>query len=264
VATIEREIDRERHGRVPVRTDPFEFTVESWVAGAMGLFFAPGLALGLIAFGWRRQVQAPAVSAAQRRAAVARVEHLPARIWLYFVGAVVLSIFVHEVGHCMVAWLYGCPAVPTPAKEYLLQPLSPAGQNPVALGGVLGSIAAVLAAGCWFVRKPDAIRSALLAGSVTLPGCYALRFGLMGRGHDGDEFQRAQAALGFNFSGHAADWLFLALVVLAATTWFWRARPHLTPRLAARFLAGSVLGAVVVVLLQVGNNALFDPLFPQR
>jgi hypothetical protein len=205
------------------------------------------------------------VAVAQKfQATVAPVEHLPRRLWLWFAGAVVISLFVHEIGHCLIAWLYGCPAIPTPAKEYLLGPLSAAGQNAVALGGVLGSVAALLGAGYWWFRKRDTIRSALLAGAMTMPGCYTLRFLLMGRGHDGDEFQQAQAALGLNYSGHAVDWLFLALFVLAATVWFWRTRPPLSLRLAGRLVAGFILGLVVVVLLQVGNNALFDPLFPQR
>ena len=60
------------------------------------------------------------------------------RIWLVFAGAVVVSIFVHEVGHCAVAWGYGCPAIPTFAKEYILGPLPDEVQNPVALGGMVG------------------------------------------------------------------------------------------------------------------------------
>ncbi len=175
-----------------------------------------------------------------------------------------LSVYAHEIGHCMVAWLYGCPAIPTLAKEYLLRPLPAEAQNAAALGGVLGSVAALFATGYWLSRKPDQVRSALLAGAMIMPGGYALRFFLAGRGHDGTEFQRAQAALGLSYSGHAVDWLFLALFVLAAAGWFWRTRPPLSSRLAVRLVAGFVVGLVILISLQFGNNALFDPLLLRR
>ena len=66
----------------------------------------------------------------------------PCRFWCVFAGAIVLSFFIHEVGHCLVAWCHGCPAIPTLAKEYLLRPLPPDAQNAVSLGGIVGSIGA--------------------------------------------------------------------------------------------------------------------------
>ncbi len=49
--------------------------------------------------------------------------------WLVFAAAIVVSVFIHELGHCTVAWLHGCPAIPTPAKEYILKPLPEGVQN---------------------------------------------------------------------------------------------------------------------------------------
>ena len=101
----------------------------------------------------------------------------------------------------------------------------------------------------------------MLAGTMTVPGFYVLRFVLAGRGHDGTEFQEAQAVLGFNYAGHAVDWLFVVLFALATVVWFWRVCPRPTIRLAGRLLLGSVVALTVLVLLQVINNAVFDPLF---
>jgi len=182
-------------------------------------------------------------------------------VWLILAVAVVASLYVHELGHCSVAWLKGCPAIPTPAKEYLLRPVPPEFQNQVALGGILGSIGSLAAALWWFCRQPGPRRSAMLAGTMTVPGFYVLRFVLAGRGHDGTEFQEAQAALGFNYAGHAIDWLFVILFAMATVVWFWRVRPRPTIRLAGRLLLGSVVALTVLVLLQVINNAVFDPLF---
>jgi hypothetical protein len=176
----------------------------------------------------------------------------------------VASIFIHEIGHCAVAWFLGCPAIPTPAKEYILRPLSPASQNQVALGGIIGTVAVLVGALFWMLRQPTPTRSALLAGAMMAPGFYTLRFFLAGRGHDATEFQEAQAAMGWNYSGHALDWMFLGLFVMAAALWFWRTRPCLTCRLAGRLFIGAVAALVVLVLLQSVNNAVFDPFFQPR
>ncbi|MBU6400878.1 MAG: hypothetical protein KGS61_11210 [Verrucomicrobia bacterium] len=183
-------------------------------------------------------------------------------VWILFICAIVGSFFVHEIGHCAVAWVRGLPAIPTPAKEYLLRPVPPAVQAQVALGGILGTVA-VLAAAVGFVQSnPTTARSAALGGALTAPGFYTLRFLLAGRGHDATEFQEAQAALGLSYSGHAVDWLFVALFVVSAVFWCWRVGlRRLTRRLAGRLIGGALTALVVVVVLQSVNNALFDPLF---
>lgn len=124
-------------------------------------------------------------------------------LWVFFICAIAGSLFIHEIGHCAVAWLHGQAAVPTPMKEYVLSPIPQDLQNQVALGGVRGSVAALLAMLLWVYRNPSAIHSALLAGAMTAPGFYALRFILFGRGHDASEFQEAQAALGLSYAAHA-------------------------------------------------------------
>lgn len=188
-----------------------------------------------------------------------------ARLWLVLVTAMVASFYLHELGHCAVAWVHGYAAVPTPLKEYISQPLPPAVGSAVSLGGIGGSVTALLLALACFLRRPDSARSAILAGAMTAPGFYSLRFLLAGRGHDATEFQEAQAALGLAYSGHALDWVFLALFLGAAAVWFWRLRPPVTLRLAGRLAAGAFAALVALVVLQSVNNAVFDPLFePER
>ena len=186
-----------------------------------------------------------------------------ARPWLLFVSAILASAFVHELGHCAVAWLHGYPAIPTPAKEYILKPMTEVVQNRVSLGGILGSVAALLAGGFWLHCRPSTASSALLAGAMTVPGAYTLRFLLQGRGHDGAEFQEAQAALGLSYSGHAIDRLFYALFVMAAV-FVVLADGRPTLRLVCRLLVGAVAAVAVMVLLQSVNNAVFDPLLQPK
>ncbi len=184
--------------------------------------------------------------------------------WLIFAAAIVVSIFIHELGHCTVPWLHGYPAVPTPAKEYVLKPLPDAVQNQMALGGIIGSVVALVAAAAWVQLRPGAISSSMLAGAMTAPGFYTLRFILAGRGHDGTEFQEAQAALGLSYAGHGVDWLFVSLFVAASVFWFWRTRPRPTPRLVVRLILGAMAAFVILALLQTINNRLFDPLFESK
>ncbi len=181
--------------------------------------------------------------------------------WLLFAGSFVGAVYIHEIGHCIFAWLQGCPAIPTPAKEYFLRPPPPGSQNLISLGGIIGSVVVLIGAMCWLLFKPDATRSALLAGAMTIPGFYTLRFLLAGRGHDATEFQEAQSAVGLSYSGHTLDWFFLVFFVAAGVFWFWRIHPRISIRLFGRLILGAVVALVLVVVLQSANNAIFDPIF---
>ena len=268
VKAVEQEIAREKQGRVPVKEAPIAFTIEAWVGTIVAALFGVGFVIGLTAFIFRSRLYTPVLASTLGRACAGASElassapsRLSPRLWFCFVGAIVASVFVHETGHCLVAWLHGCPAIPTPAKEYILKPLTASVQNQVALGGILGSAAALAGALYWLFRTPGPTRSALVAGAMVMPGFYVLRFILAGRGHDGAEFQEAQTALGFSYSGHAVDWMFVGLFVAAATAWFWHTRPRASFRLAGRLSLGVLVGVLVVVFLQSANNAIFDSLF---
>lgn len=184
--------------------------------------------------------------------------------WLLFVAAIVLSFFVHELSHCAVSWVHGYRAIPTPAKEYVLESIPERVQNQVALGGLAGSVVALLIAMVWLHFRTGPTASAVLAGAMTAPGFYTLRFILAGRGHDATEFQEAQAALGLTYSGHSADWLFVSLFVAATLFWFVRTKTRLNLRLFGRFALGALVAMVTVVLLQSVNNAVFDPVFEPK
>lgn len=188
----------------------------------------------------------------------------PLRTWLLFFAAALISVFIHELGHCTVAWLHGYPAIPTPAKEYILKPLPEGIQNQMALGGILGSVLALGIALLWLHLRPGPVSSSMLAGAMTSPGFYTLRFILAGRGHDATEFQEAQAALGLSYAGHGLDWLFVSLFVAGTLFWFWRTRARPTPKLVARLVIGAIAAVVVLSLLQSINNRVFDPLFESK
>ncbi|PZR27767.1 MAG: hypothetical protein DI535_09280 [Citrobacter freundii] len=182
-----------------------------------------------------------------------------AKSWGLYFTTILCSIFIHELGHCMVAWINGFSAIPTPAKAYLTTSIPPHLMNYFSLGGILGSIIFTLTIFPVYLFSSYKFKSALLAGAIAMPAIYSLRLLLQGRGHDGTEFQQAQAALGFNYSGHFLDGLFLVLFILGTALWIFKGKP--TYKIAGRLLLGAVLTVVFVVWVQNINNAIFDPLF---
>jgi hypothetical protein len=173
-------------------------------------------------------------------------------------------MYLHELGHCIPAWVSGYPAVPTPAKEYTLAAVTNSVQRAISLGGVLGTVLASLGALWLYLKSPGERASAVLAGALVMPGCYSLRFWIVGRGHDGTEFQDAQAALGLSFSGHGLDWFFLASWIAIALIWLLRSRPLPVIRTVRTCLKGAVIGLLLVIALQKANNMIFDPIFEHK
>jgi hypothetical protein len=98
-----------------------------------------------------------------------------------------------------------------------------------------------------------------LAGAIANPGVYSILFVLKGRGHDGTEFQEAQAAMGFSYSGHSVDYLFLFLFIAGLMILWYKLK--LTCKIAGRFLIGVILTFSFLVALQITNNRIFDPVF---
>ncbi len=179
--------------------------------------------------------------------------------WSVYFATIFLAFFIHELGHCVVAWLHGKRAVPTPAKEYLLDPVSADLNRYISLGGVLGTVFFSLLIIFLFVKNSNKFNSSILAGALATPGIYSFLFLLKGRGHDETEFQEAQSALGLSYSGHALDWFFLALFFAGILLWVIRSKPSY--KIIPRLVFGFVLSFLFMAGLQKINNNFFDPIF---
>lgn len=181
-----------------------------------------------------------------------------ARLWAVYFFTVLLSIFVHEFGHCMVAWIHGFSAIPTPAKAYLTGALPDAIANDFSLGGILGTVLVSIATVVIFFFNTTRYRE-VLAGGIAMPGLNTLRFLLQGRGHDGTEFQEAQAAMGLSYEGHFLDWMFTAFLIAGFAPWLIWCKPLF--RKFGRLVIGIIVTVFFVVFLQKANNWIFDPFF---
>ena len=182
---------------------------------------------------------------------------LSLRYILLFSATVIAAVYLHEIGHAVVGWVNGVAIIPTPAKEYILRSqLDWSKEIWIALGGVIGTTVAALAAALYFWRKPCSDREAILAGAFLPLALYTLRFLLVGRGHDGTEWQAAQAALGLPPAGRAIDFFFLSLLIAGLGVWAIRLHPRLSSVL--RLVTMAIIGITLLVVLQAGNNAVFD------
>ena len=184
------------------------------------------------------------------------------RYALVFIGATLAGVYLHEIGHAVAGWMQGIAVVPTPAKEYILRSQVSWNQEIwIALGGPVGTTLAVVGAALYFLRERRLESEAVLLGVLIPPGLYTIRFILAGRAHDGVEWQAAQTALGLAPAGHAIDVLFLCLWLAGII--LWGSRLHFPLRYSLlRFVALAIVGFVLLVALQVGNNRLFDRHIP--
>jgi hypothetical protein len=186
------------------------------------------------------------------------------RFFVIFVVALIASAYVHELGHSIAGWAQGVAVVPTPFKDYVLRDQIQWRQRIwISLGGVAGTMLLATGTLMWQTLKDRAHGDAILAGVFLLPFAYTLRFILIGRGHDGLEFQAAQSAIGANPSGHIVDISFLVLLIVGSAVWAVRKRATLKASSLVKIIALIVVGITLLVALQVVNNMLFDRFFPK-
>ncbi len=180
------------------------------------------------------------------------------KIWLIYFGTIFLSLFTHEIGHCIPAWINGYQAIPTPVKEYLQESIPKELSLYVSLAGITGTfLFSIIALIAYSVKH--SMNSAILAGAIAMPGLYTLRYVLFGRGHDSTEFQEAQSALGLGYSGHSLDIAFLLLFLAGTILWFIKIRPGL--KVSGRLFLGFIFTIIFVMGLQFFSNLIFDPIF---
>lgn len=181
-----------------------------------------------------------------------------------FAGSGFGGIYLHEIGHAVFGWIQGIPVVPTPAKEYVLLTQLDWHQSAwISLGGVIATIAFVVGMLLWYVGHDALFADPALAGALLPVGFYTVRFLLVGRGHDGLEWQAAQSAVGANPSGHIVDVAFLILFLVGCVTWIVRRRHSIRWTSLLRASGLAVVGIALIIAIQVANNATFDRFFPK-
>lgn len=176
-----------------------------------------------------------------------------------FLAALIAACVIHEFGHAVAAWVQGIASIPTPLKAYVISHGIRWEQEAwILFGGVAGSI---LCSGCalvWYGIRTRKQGEAILAGILAVPVVYSIRFLLVGRGHDGVEWQGAQTVIGVSPTGHLVDYVFLFVVFAGIVAWVVRRRSDLHLLSFAKLAVLIVFAFVALALLQNLNNHLFD------
>jgi hypothetical protein len=181
---------------------------------------------------------------------------------MIFAATAVVSAYLHELGHAIAGWLQAIAVIPSPAKEYILRPCVYWNQETwIALGGVVGTVLTALLATAYYLRVRHPRAEAVLFGALVPTWIYSLRYLVTGRGHDGTEWQAAQAALRLAPAGHTIDAMLLCLSVAGLIAWASRLRLPFRYKLF-RPLAAIIGGTTLLLALQVANNQVFDRFFP--
>jgi hypothetical protein len=187
----------------------------------------------------------------------------PHRLLLIFGVTCIAAVVSHELGHAVAGWAQGIPVVPMPAKIYILQEQVEWHQRAwISLGGVVATSLLLIVTIVWYAAARSSAADVILAGAVVPVCAYTARFLIAGRGHDGLEWQQAQVAVGASLSGHGVDVLFLGLFLAGGAAWIVRRHSSIQPLSFLKAAGLMLLGGAILVVLQVVNNALLDPLFP--
>jgi hypothetical protein len=158
--------------------------------------------------------------------------------------------------------VYGIRAVPTPAKEYPIDPIPEQLKYLVSAGGVAATFIASATGIILFIVNQTKSSSTFLAGVMASPFAYSILFIFKRRGHSDTEFQETQAAMGFSYAGHFLDCAFLLLCLVALLLWIIIAKPNY--KSLPKIILGGLLTFIFIVSLQVVNNAIFDPIFGSK
>jgi hypothetical protein len=183
------------------------------------------------------------------------------RYMLLFSGPIIAGVYLHEIGHAVAGWVNGVVVVLTLDKEYILQSqLDSSKEIWIALGDVIGTTVAALAAAFCLWHQPCSDREVVAAGAFLPLGLYTLRFLLVGRGHDPTEWQTTQAALDLAPDGHAIDLFFPCLLIAGLAVW--AIRLNARPSSVLRLVSMPIIGIILLISPQAGDNAVLDQVFP--
>jgi hypothetical protein len=186
------------------------------------------------------------------------------RFVLLFLSASICSMYAHELGHAAAGWVQEIPVFPSPAKEYvLLTTIEWHERIWIAFGGPAVTAIVVSVAILWASRHRGQASCAILAGVLVEPAFYVIRTLLVGRGHDGLEWQGAQSAIGLDPNGHALDVLFVFLFFAGCAVLAVRDELQMRWRSFAKWFSLGLVGITALILIQAGNNAVFDRHFPK-
>lgn len=100
-------------------------------------------------------------------------DRIELKTWVSYFIVLLLAIYLHEIGHCVPAWVNGYKVIPTPAKEYAIDVVPDELQQYISLGGIVASVLFSLTILFLYLLKNSKISSVILAAAFANRACTA-------------------------------------------------------------------------------------------
>lgn len=173
--------------------------------------------------------------------------------------ASILSVLLHELGHCIFYWIQGIPAAMSLTKEYPLVDIIPVTQYAIgSVGGPLANIVLIIVSYLMVRKYEKHSRPWNYLSAMIIANCsYFIVISLITllKRSDGGELEYAANLIGLNFYYVLGLFILITIVILA----LWKNRFNIKASVknCLSFLVLVVTFLVVVVLMQVVDQSLF-------
>jgi hypothetical protein len=182
---------------------------------------------------------------------------------LIFFSATVISILIHEIGHCIFYWIQGIPASLSLTKEYPLQDITVQNYRIGSLGGPVTNFIQIIIV-LILIRKYHSNRILnMVLVSFLLVNIYYFIFrsliAILKR--DGGELEDAANLFGLNYWMFIV--LFLTVTVIIMYIWIKWDSIRINFTNVFRFIGLLIAFVVIVVMLETVDKKLFWAKFPK-
>jgi hypothetical protein len=183
--------------------------------------------------------------------------------FIIFLTAIIISILIHELGHCIFYWIQGIPASLSLTKEYPLQDISVQNYRIGSLGGPVTNIIQVITALILLQKYKGKLILNMVFTSFLLANIYyfLLRSLIAVLKHDGGELEDAANLFGFNY------WLFiiifLTVAIIIMYIWLKRDSIKINYKSIFRFTGLFITFVVIVFILESLDKKYFWTKFPK-
>jgi len=182
---------------------------------------------------------------------------------LIFFSAAVISILIHEFGHCLFYWIQGIPASFSLTKEYPLQDITVQNYRIGSLGGPVTNFIQIIIVLILYRRYRRNRKLNMVLVSFLLVNIYYFIFrsliAILKR--DGGELEDAANLFGLNYWMFIIAFLTVTVVVLYILIKWDSFRINITNIL--RFIGLFIAFVVIVVMLETVDKKLFWSKFPK-
>ena len=182
---------------------------------------------------------------------------------LIFLLAAIISVLIHELGHCIFYWIQGIPASLSLTKEYPLQNITVQNYRIGSLGGPVTNIIQVFTALILLRRFKEHLILNMVFTSFLLANIFYFLFrsliAILKK--DGGELEDAANLFGLNY------WMlviiFITVTIIIMYIWIKRDSIKLNLKNIFRFIGLFITFVVIIIMLETIDKKFFWAKFPK-